>query len=210
MRYLEVADFTGNTAVDAVFKAVEVRRAFFSVQTALPPIEIKEALKAIDSSYDDFLAEEGDQVDPTSPEMICIDNDAALGKRSHFDFEDANSNAHPEQPPRRPQTSDHTATTEGDNSLEPQARRDQSAPLYPQEKETLRGSPRDRQHAFPQLQQSKAECIFSGPKEATLNTEVKPPTKDKIMNQIKEINAQQWARQDVILNLAAAIDTCLA
>ncbi|PNP37330.1 hypothetical protein TGAMA5MH_10771 [Trichoderma gamsii] len=52
--------------------------------------------------------------------------------------------------------------------------------------------------------------IFSGIKEATApNKEGKSLTKDKIMDQIKEINAQQWARQDVILNIATAIDSCL-
>ncbi|KAL9468648.1 hypothetical protein ACSS6W_010342 [Trichoderma asperelloides] len=53
--------------------------------------------------------------------------------------------------------------------------------------------------------------IFSGPKEATApNKEGKSLTKNKIISQIKEINAQQWARQDVVLNIATAIDSCLA
>ncbi|PNP37036.1 hypothetical protein TGAMA5MH_11069 [Trichoderma gamsii] len=52
--------------------------------------------------------------------------------------------------------------------------------------------------------------IFSGTKEATApNKEGKSLTKNKLMDQIKEINAQQWARQDVILNIATAIDSCL-
>lgn len=53
--------------------------------------------------------------------------------------------------------------------------------------------------------------IFSGIKEATApNEKEKPLTRNKIMNQIEEINAKQWARQDVILNIATAIDSCLA
>ncbi|PTB47367.1 hypothetical protein M431DRAFT_67647, partial [Trichoderma harzianum CBS 226.95] len=53
--------------------------------------------------------------------------------------------------------------------------------------------------------------IFSGAKEATdPSKEGKSLTKNKIMSQINEINAQQRARQDVVLNIAMAIDSCLA
>ncbi|KKO96411.1 hypothetical protein THAR02_11488, partial [Trichoderma harzianum] len=53
--------------------------------------------------------------------------------------------------------------------------------------------------------------IFNGAKEATdPNKGEKSLTRNKIMSQINEINAQQRARQDVVLNIAIAIDSCLA
>ncbi|KKO96418.1 hypothetical protein THAR02_11481 [Trichoderma harzianum] len=53
--------------------------------------------------------------------------------------------------------------------------------------------------------------IFNGAKEATdPSKEGKSLTRNKIMNQINEINAQQRARQDVVLDIAMAIDSCLA
>lgn len=52
--------------------------------------------------------------------------------------------------------------------------------------------------------------IFSGAKEATdTNKEGKSLTRNKIISQINKINAQQYARQDIVLNIAIAINSCL-